>query len=183
MLIDLGDTHSHIEGNPNACRTRTHAITGRQKRRLPGHAQQQCMGGFIVFCGRGKCHERSATCVLASPDISQHQRHSHLCTFRNRVTEQVSRDSLPLIKCTDDGCDAARLLNASNRISVNLRGVTQGHQTQFYEGRNPAGFPVPPETELMNFPKKCIFLHLKALSAPGQGYEKVKRRFHFGAEL
>lgn len=61
-----------------------------------------------------------------------------------------------------------------------ISGVTQGQQARFYEGRNPAGFCVPQDflRGPVNSLKNGIFLHLKALSGPGQGDEAAERRYH-----
>lgn len=146
------------------------------RRRLPGDTQQQRPTGNASWL-----HQTSAS--VGAGTVAGYGGSLVHFRSRNRVTEQLSGDSLPLIKCTVDGCDAARSLNASNRISVNLRGnsgatspVLRGPQSSrvFCPARFSNG-----THELL---KNCIFLHLKALSAPGQGDEAAKRRYHFGAE-
>lgn len=62
-----------------------------------------------------------------------------------------------------------------------IPGVTQGQQAQFYEGRNPAGFSVPPDflTGPMNSLEIASFFILRLFQPL---VKEMKQRYHFGAE-
>lgn len=161
MLIDLGDTHSHVERKPE---------------RLSHTDAPSQVGGNdeTAFARRHTATVAYRKCILAPPDIRQHQcwNGGSLVHFksRNRVTEKASGARLTVA-------------NASNRISVNLRG-NSGATSPDLRGPQSSGVFCPARfsngtDELL---KNGIFLHLKALSAPGQGDEATQRRYHFGAE-